>query len=189
MWIHKIIIEFIHTGAYNLISRDIYDKAIERIELIYRLIDVIVVKMSYVGVMIPPLINTAVNYFVYDLKDESFLMPRPMWCVENRVRKGKTGETRAIIADLCLFFQGYRLIGRPHRDIWLHGLFNPLVFRAYLFPYQVSMPCSVDVVGYSLLRQKILQLIYLNWYPKKLANETIGNWTHDFLVLHSFIRS
>lgn len=79
---NKIYQSRTHLGAYNSISRHIYNESIGKIEQMYRIFKIFVVDMSFFGVMVPPLLNTAINYFVYDLKDESFLMPRPMWCVE-----------------------------------------------------------------------------------------------------------
>lgn len=61
-----------------------YVKTTERIERMFRSLDIFLVKLSFVGVLIPPLLNTAVNYFVYDMGDESFLMPRPMMCEEKK---------------------------------------------------------------------------------------------------------
>lgn len=72
-----------HVGASDTVSRQIYDESAKKIEHMFRLIDMIVVKVSVFGMMIPPLINSIINYYVYDLQDESFLIPRPMMCVEN----------------------------------------------------------------------------------------------------------
>lgn len=65
------------TGAYNPDSRSMYHSLTEKIERVFRFMDIFIVKICFVGVVAPPLIRTSVNYFVYDMRDESFYMPLP----------------------------------------------------------------------------------------------------------------
>lgn len=81
--LHSISQSRIHAGVHNSVSRYVYNELTAKIERMFRVLDIYLVKMSLFGVTVPPLLNSAANYYVYDLKDESFLMPRPMMCVGN----------------------------------------------------------------------------------------------------------
>lgn len=57
----------------------------EKVERISRLVYTIFVEASMAGLLIPPLLITLVNYFVYDLNEESYFLPTPvMYVVEPR---------------------------------------------------------------------------------------------------------
>lgn len=53
-------------------SKEMYTKLIAKIEQISKLIYFVTVQLSYVGGVLPPLLLTLINYFIYDLHDESF---------------------------------------------------------------------------------------------------------------------
>lgn len=71
-----------HLGSRNPVSQTMYNELTAKIEKLFQFLDIFMVKMSLYGVTIPPLLNTAINYFVNDLTDESFELSRPMMCVE-----------------------------------------------------------------------------------------------------------
>lgn len=52
-----------------------YDKALVKIEKIAGLIYVAIAKLTIPGIVVPALLITTINYFVYDLGDESFFLP------------------------------------------------------------------------------------------------------------------
>lgn len=52
-----------------------YAELSEKIELITKFMYFAVVKLTPIGVMVPALIITIVNYSVYDLGNESFFLP------------------------------------------------------------------------------------------------------------------
>lgn len=58
-----------------------YVKVNEKIERGSKIIYCILPEISFAGVVIPPLLITSVNYFIYDLKDESYLLPFPVMYV------------------------------------------------------------------------------------------------------------
>lgn len=129
----------------------------------FHLLNLFYVKLSFYGVMIPPLLNSTVNYFVYDLEDESFLMPRPMMCVElfSQISTAKM-SIRMINNKPLIQFQGCHSIGRRHQVTWLLGFSNRLDFCAHFFQCLASTDCTLVHVGYSNRLQKILQMICLN---------------------------
>lgn len=53
----------------------------EKIERMSKLVYSIFVEASLVGLVIPPLLITLVNYFVYDLSEESYFLPTPVMYV------------------------------------------------------------------------------------------------------------
>lgn len=66
-------------GRYSPSSVAIYTALVERIERICELIYTFSVKWSTASVMISPLLVASVNYFVYDLGDESFQFNGNLW--------------------------------------------------------------------------------------------------------------
>lgn len=61
-------------------SATIYIELNEKIELTCELLHLTIAKFTYIGVSIPQLLITGANYFVYDLKDESYYLTVPvMW--------------------------------------------------------------------------------------------------------------
>lgn len=54
-----------------------YNELNEKIERICRLIYITLTECTIPGLMVPCFLITAVNYFVYDLGDESFYVPCP----------------------------------------------------------------------------------------------------------------
>lgn len=55
-----------------------YSKLIEKIELMSNLIDFMLLKLTGVGLMVPPLILTVFEYFVLDLDEKSFYLTFPV---------------------------------------------------------------------------------------------------------------
>lgn len=62
-------------------SRTMYMELTEKIERMSKLVYSIFVEASLVGLVIPPLLITLVNYFVYDLSEESYFLPTPVMYV------------------------------------------------------------------------------------------------------------
>lgn len=59
----------------NPISRAMYSKLNEKIERMSNLVYLLIIKLTVPGVIIPGLLITIVNYFVYDLGDDSYFLP------------------------------------------------------------------------------------------------------------------
>lgn len=53
----------------------------ERIELISKVLHFILTKLTVAGIHLPPIVLTAINYFIYDLKDDSYVLPFPLMYV------------------------------------------------------------------------------------------------------------
>lgn len=62
-------------------SRSIYVELNKKIELVYKVLRFIIMKFTYVGIIVPQLLITGVDYFVYDLREESFYLTCPVMCV------------------------------------------------------------------------------------------------------------
>ena len=59
-------------------STSIYIELNEKIEFICKLLHVVSVHLTVNGVMVPQLLITVINYFIYDLKDESYFLSFPV---------------------------------------------------------------------------------------------------------------
>lgn len=76
----------------NPISKAKYIELKKDIDLTCKLLDTTIVKLTFIVVLLPPLLISGVNYFIYDLKDESYFLICPiMWVVR------------------CLFSQKFRI--------------------------------------------------------------------------------
>lgn len=53
----------------------------EKIERMSKIVHFFIVKVVYVQSFLPPILITMINYFIYDLKDDSFYMVIPMMFV------------------------------------------------------------------------------------------------------------
>lgn len=53
-------------------------KVNESIEYMSKLLHFAILKVTIAGVEIPALLATIINYFVYDLEDDSYLLPFPI---------------------------------------------------------------------------------------------------------------
>lgn len=73
--------ELIHVdliGMQNAQSNRIYNEMSERIEKVSEIFYFVLVKMTVPGVLLPSCLITIYNYFILDLKDESFFLPFPI---------------------------------------------------------------------------------------------------------------
>lgn len=66
-------------AAANESSRIFYSGINERIERMSKKFHFIAIKVSFAGLMIPPFLASYINYFINDLKDESFQLPYDGW--------------------------------------------------------------------------------------------------------------
>lgn len=62
-------------------STSIYIELNKKIESMYKLLHFVMMRFTYIGVIVPQLFTTGVNYFVNDLKNESFYLTSPGMCV------------------------------------------------------------------------------------------------------------
>lgn len=62
----------------NPISEKIYKDTCKRIEQMSDVISFLFIKLSIPGIIFPSCLITANNYFVKDLKEESFFLPSPV---------------------------------------------------------------------------------------------------------------
>lgn len=63
------------------ISKAKYTQIDEKIEQMSHLIELILMKITIPGCLIPVLITTAINFFIHNLGNESFYMQSPMMSV------------------------------------------------------------------------------------------------------------
>lgn len=64
-------------------SKIMYNECNENVERMCNRIYFVVVKMSFVGIILFPLVATVVSYFAGDLKEESYALPTPVTCVSS----------------------------------------------------------------------------------------------------------
>lgn len=80
----QLVIHFIAIGSLDSTSNaTMYAELNGKIEQMTELMYFAVVKLTPVGVMMPALIITIVNYYLYDLDDESFFLPLLVMYVSN----------------------------------------------------------------------------------------------------------
>lgn len=66
---------------YSPTSSAIYISLNEKIKYTCELLHFVMVKSAYIGIILPQLFITAMNYIIYDLKDESYYLTYPMMFV------------------------------------------------------------------------------------------------------------
>lgn len=64
-------------GMNNRMSKLKYTDVNQKIERVTEILYFIIVKLNIPGCVIPPLIATMVNYYIYKLGDESFYLGAP----------------------------------------------------------------------------------------------------------------
>ena len=72
--------QFLNLDAEKTAFRTVilYGKLIEKIERITMINEFTLTKLSVVAAILPSALITLVNYFVYDLRDESYQLPFPV---------------------------------------------------------------------------------------------------------------
>lgn len=61
-------------------STSVYIELNEKIEYTCKLVHFVIVKLTFIGIMLPQVLITTINYFLYDLKDQSYFLSVPvMW--------------------------------------------------------------------------------------------------------------
>lgn len=66
------------TGMNNSIARWKYCNLINKIELLSEIYHFMVVKLTMPGVVLPAFLLTMINYFIYDLGNDSYFLPFPI---------------------------------------------------------------------------------------------------------------
>lgn len=66
-------------GSHNAAAKSHYDELNGKIEQLSNLIHVVLMEFILPATVVPALLLTIVNFFIYDLKDESYFMPIPIW--------------------------------------------------------------------------------------------------------------
>lgn len=74
-------------GIRNSGTSTKYDELAENIETVLKLFHVVLVKLSFIGISSSNLIVTTVNYFIFDLGDESYYLPTAVMCVHSNAQK------------------------------------------------------------------------------------------------------
>lgn len=67
-------------GSFNADSFTLYRAMDEKIERTSKLIHVILTKIVAPVSLIPTFIGSMANYYIFDLDEESFVLPCPIWC-------------------------------------------------------------------------------------------------------------
>lgn len=75
-------LQFAFVGWHNLESRRMYIELNDKIERIFKLLHFLFVEMSIIGVVLPAAVITIINFYVYNLGDESFFLPCPAMYVK-----------------------------------------------------------------------------------------------------------
>lgn len=60
------------------ISKTMYSKVNEKIERVSEIVYFVLVKLNVLACILPPLITTMVNYYIFDLGDVSFQLMSPV---------------------------------------------------------------------------------------------------------------
>ena len=58
--------------------KTLYIESNEKVEKFYESYQFAIVKLTYASLLLPPMLITTVNYFIYDLKDESYFLGIPV---------------------------------------------------------------------------------------------------------------
>lgn len=75
-------LKFVATiGSQNPISKAKYSDLVNNIERMSRFFHFVLTKLTVAGVVLPDLLITLGNYFIYDLGDESYYLSAPMMYV------------------------------------------------------------------------------------------------------------
>lgn len=72
---YKIL--FKKSGKNDRISKFMYDNVNRKVEQLSQILYILLVKLDIPGCVLPPFIATMVNYYIYDLGDESFYLGAP----------------------------------------------------------------------------------------------------------------
>lgn len=151
----------------NPISWMKYVELKKDIDLTCKLLDMTIVKLTFIVVLVPPLLISAVNYFIYDLEDESYFLICPIMYVVYIPSLASFG----LFLNLN-FFAGCHSIGEHQSGIWLQYLYNLRALMQRLFRALHRWHFSSVRVGCSLAWPKILPLIYLCWTAAKNRHKT-----------------
>lgn len=66
-------------GSHDVATESHYIELNAKIERISRIIDFLMMKLMFPAFIVPAVIITLVNYFIYDLKGESYFIPFSVW--------------------------------------------------------------------------------------------------------------
>lgn len=77
---HLILVNiYISLGSFDLVSFTLYYAMDEKIERTSKLIHLILTKIVVPVSLIPPFIGSMANYYIFNLGEESFVLPCPIW--------------------------------------------------------------------------------------------------------------
>ena len=76
-------------GASDTALKIKFSELNEKIERISKLIHFILVKLTLAGVELPAFFITLINYFIYDLKDDSYYFSFPIMYVSNPIQSNQ----------------------------------------------------------------------------------------------------
>lgn len=152
-----------------------------------KLVYSIFVEASIAGLVIPPIIITLVNYFVYDLKEESYSLPTPVMYVKQHLipYQFRLGENFLIY---FYFLKGYHSIGIHLSDIsrlFLLKLEQVLLHFYVLLHLYVF---SLELAGYLSTLLKILQTICLLWMLVKHRTVIARKWWNPSVLSYNRIQ-
>lgn len=98
----SIFIYFSRIGMTDSVSKMKCNKLNEKIERISKLIYFILVKLTPVGIILPALQITLINYFIHDLKDDSYFLSFQIMYVCSLI------NLKVFPFDLSLLFPSFR---------------------------------------------------------------------------------
>lgn len=155
---------------HSPVSSEIYTELNEQIEFVSKILPYLV-KSVVAALALFPLILTIVNYFVYDLGEDSYYLPCPIMYVYYQIN---IREELSFIQTQMFFFcsfsstfessiQGCHLSGKHRTDtqsLYSHYV-QPLMRLFVLVVQFLAFP--VDLVGYSAPSSRTSKPMYLFW--------------------------
>lgn len=139
------------------------------------------VKVSFVGIVMFPLLTTALNYFVGDLKEDSYLLPTPATYVSG-CRSCSNCTSYLCVFDS--FLEGYHSTGVCRLDICWQWSPKVRAFCIRCTQWQRSYVIWLHHVDRLSHFSKIFKTMCHYWMFAKRRTMTIN----VFVTLYSFIR-
>lgn len=127
----------------------------EKIELISRVV-FILARLSFIGVTLPLLAVTAVNYFVYDLKDEPYFLIIPLTYVLNWTKPNVCSQLLRVFA---IYFLSLPFDWKTHLGYFLAFTFYAAAIFALSY---CSIPPICLTIGASMFSSLFLDHIIDN---------------------------
>lgn len=81
---YLIIIKFAFQGSKYRAPKELYEQTNQSVEKWTKIVHLAVAKVTVLASVLPKLITSIVAYLVTDLGNEAFVLPIPMWLVDDK---------------------------------------------------------------------------------------------------------